>query len=114
MQVDAIINSANQSLNLGGGVSKAIADAAGTALVQDCNAYIKRSGKLQVSKIYVSISGNLKCKAVMHTVGPMYNHKKHDECCKILYTTVMNCLLTASFRKYKSIAIPAISSGMST
>ena len=115
LHVDAIVNAANDKLIHGGGVAKAISDAAGPSLKSECQSFIKKSGLIKVSNNAVTKAGYLPCKAIIHAVGPQMAHyrKEPDMCFKFLYGTFVNCLTSASDLGFLSIAIPAISSGKS-
>ena len=76
-QVDAIVNPANGNLKHGGGAAKAIANAAGDEFNEECKAYIEKYEKLDVGEALVtSAGGTLKCKNVIHVVGPDLRGKK--------------------------------------
>lgn len=114
LHVDAIVNAANKKLGNSGGVAGAIAKAAGDELRSQCHAFIKRNGNLGVSQTIVTGAGRLPCSNVIHTVGPQY--KQYDDpegCVIVLAETFRNCFKFAEQYRFKSIAIPAISSGKS-
>ncbi|XP_060577164.1 protein mono-ADP-ribosyltransferase PARP14-like [Ruditapes philippinarum] len=112
--MDAITNAANERLMHGGGVAYFISKAAGKKMDQDCDSYITNNRMLQVTENYVSIPGDIKCKGIIHAVGPTwYGYKdKEDECARDLYKTIKNILRTASDKKYQTVALSAISSGL--
>ena len=112
MHVDIIVNAANGHLQHVGGVAKAIAEAAGWDLERDCNERIHKKGALKVTENYISKSGRLPCRRVMHAVGPD-GSKYHstDQCYRDLYSVFKRCLIDAHTGS-KSIAFPAISSGL--
>lgn len=108
MDVDAIVNAANRTLRMGGGVCGAIFSAAGSdALQKECDAIgYCATGEAVITKGY-----NLKAKFVIHTVGPVYekgNGKQADE----LYCCYKNSLKLAKENGLESIAFPLISSGI--
>ena len=68
MDVDAIVNSANERLTPGAGVSGAIHKAAGKELAKECKKY----GKLEDGNSVITKGYNLKAGYVIHTVAPKY------------------------------------------
>jgi len=68
--VDAIVNPANGDLEHKGGAAKNIQDSAGYELVEECNEYMHKYGKLPTGGAIWTHAGELPCKYVFHTVGP--------------------------------------------
>ncbi|XP_059159526.1 protein mono-ADP-ribosyltransferase PARP14-like [Physella acuta] len=113
LNVDCIVNTSNPLLKHEIGVSKAIAKAAGPALVQECNQFIKDGNTIVVTEIFVSGAGSLGVKKVIHTVGPSwedYKDSKKQDCADDLRRTVLRCLVQAAAMGMASIALPSISS----
>lgn len=106
LDVECVINPANSSLILGGGVAGAILSRGGKSIQDECNkiAYCPVGGAV------ITGGGNLKAKYVIHAVGPRYHIDKEPQ--KLLYEAVKNSILLAEKNKITSIAIPAISTGI--
>lgn len=105
MQTDAIVNAANVQLVLGGGVAGAIRKKGGPEIQKECN---KIEGTF-VGGAVITTGGNLKAKYVIHAVGPRMGEGNEDEKLK---NATLNSLKVADENKLKSIAFPAISTGI--
>uniref|UniRef100_A0A4W5MPG2 Macro domain-containing protein n=1 Tax=Hucho hucho TaxID=62062 RepID=A0A4W5MPG2_9TELE len=114
--VDAVVNAANEHLNHGGGLAKALSDAGGPDIQRESDRYMKAYGKLLTGDAIITPSGNLPCKWIIHAVGPSlpYNYKKYDvdNATPQLGKAVKNILEMMKKHNLKSVAIPAISSGL--
>ena len=105
METDAIVNAANEQLILGGGVAGAIRRKGGPAIQEECN----KIGGTFVGGAVITTGGNLKAKHVIHAVGPMMGEGDEDD--KLKNATI-NSLKVADENRLKSIAFPAISTGI--
>ena len=111
--VDAIVNAANGTLMGGGGVDGAIHRAGGPAIKAAC-AEIRRTqypDGLPTGEAVITIGGKLPAKHVIHTVGPVYGSGGVDKA-DLLAACYFNSLTLAATHQLKSIAFPAISTGI--
>jgi len=102
---DAIVNAANAALQMGGGVAGAIRRRGGPAIQEECN----RIGGTYVGGAVITTGGNLAAKYVIHAVGPRQGDEHADAKLK---DATLNSLLLADKNRLKSIAFPAISTGI--
>jgi O-acetyl-ADP-ribose deacetylase len=102
--VDAIVNAANEQLQLGTGVAGAIRARGGPSIQEECN----RIGSTPVGTAVMTGAGTLKARQVIHAVGPRMGDGDED---KKLAAAVRAALALADRRGMKSIALPAISTG---
>ena len=105
LETDAIVNAANAQLILGGGVAGAIRKKGGPTIQEECN----KIGGTFVGGAVITTGGNLKAKYVIHAVGPRMGEGNEDEKLK---NATLNSLKLMDECKLKSIAFPAISTGI--
>lgn len=105
LDVEAVVNAANKSLKLGGGVAGAIRNYGGPSIQEECD----RIGPIETGEAVITGAGNLKAKHVIHAVGPVSGEGQEEE---KLRRATLNSLKIANERKIKNIALPAISTGI--
>jgi O-acetyl-ADP-ribose deacetylase (regulator of RNase III) len=102
---DAIVNAANESLQMGGGVAGAIRRRGGPAIQRECDDI----GGTPVGTAVLTTGGNLKARYVIHAVGPRWGEGDEDQ---KLANAVNTALKLADNKRLRSLAIPAISTGI--
>ncbi|MHA1291524.1 MAG: macro domain-containing protein [Promethearchaeota archaeon] len=105
LSTDVIVNAANAQLIMGGGVAGAIRRKGGSAIQAECD----KIGGTFVGGAVITTGGNLKAKHVIHAVGPRMGEGNEDE--KLKNATI-NSLKLMDKHKLKTIAFPAISTGI--
>ena len=112
-KVDAIVNAANGTLMGGGGVDGAIHRAGGPSILEACKE-IRRTrypDGLPTGQAVITTGGKLPARHVIHTVGPVYGRGGADKA-ELLADCYFNSLSLAVEHRLKSIAFPAISTGV--
>ena len=111
--VDAIVNAANSTLLGGGGVDGAIHRAGGAEILAACRE-IRRTRYphgLPTGEAVITTGGSLPARYVIHTVGPIYGRNGAGDA-ELLANAYRNSLALAVENELRSIAFPAISTGV--
>lgn len=108
LEVDAIVNAANEGLWAGGGVCGAIFSEAGHQKLQEA---CSRIGHCDTGSAVITPGFNLKAKYIIHAVGPVWGGGSHREP-EQLYGAYYSALELALSNGCRSIAFPLISAGI--
>jgi len=107
LDTDAIVNAANSSLSMGGGVCGSVFLGAGVDNMSEaCN----KIGHCDTGSAVITPGFNLSAKYVIHAVGPKWKDGERNEA-ELLYNAYMKSLLLAKEYNLHSIGFPLISSG---
>jgi O-acetyl-ADP-ribose deacetylase (regulator of RNase III) len=107
MDVDAIVNAANNDLILGAGVAGAIARKGGESIQRECD----EIGSIPVGYAAITGGGKLKARHVIHAASMGLGGVRTTA--KTLRTSTAHSLRLAAERNLKSIAFPAVGTGVS-
>lgn len=102
---DAIVNAANEHLTHGGGVAGAISRAGGRAIQEEST----RKAPIATGEAVITTGGKLRARYVIHAVGPRGAGQESD---RLLEAAIRSSLRVAEENKLRSIAFPAISTGI--
>ena len=102
---DAIVNAANNDLQLGGGVAGAIRRKGGPSIQEECD----RIGPVPLGEAAITGGGNLQARYVIHAASMQLGGRTTEE---NLRASTRNSLLRAEEKGLKSIAFPAVGTGI--
>jgi len=103
--VDAIVNAANNDLQLGGGVAGAIRRKGGPAIQEECD----RIGSIPLGEAAITTGGRLKARYVIHAASMSLGEATIEENLRL---STRNSLLRAKEKGLRSIAFPAVGTGI--
>jgi len=104
-EVDAIVNAANNDLQLGGGVAGAIRRVGGPAIQDECDAH----GAINVGQAAITGAGNLRAHYVIHAASMSLGGRTTRNSLK---SSMRNAFALASEHEIATIAIPAVGTGI--
>lgn len=112
-EVDAVVNAANKLLMGGSGVDGAIHEKGGPSILEECRRIRDEQYRdgLPTGEAVLTTAGDLPAKYVIHTVGPIFGqHSGKEE--QLLASCYRNSLLLAAKHDLRTVAFPAISTGV--
>jgi O-acetyl-ADP-ribose deacetylase (regulator of RNase III) len=107
---DAIVNAANERLAHGGGVAGIISRRGGPTIQRESGAWVRQHGRVATGSAAITSGGDLKARYVIHAVGPIYDGTPRSA--ELLASATRAALKMADEHGLKSIALPAISTGI--
>lgn len=110
LEVDVVVNAANEHLQHGGGVAAAIARAGGPTIQAESDAWVREHGPLGPGRAAVTTAGRMPARHVVHVVGPRFREGQDNE--GLLRRAVVAALDAARNLEARSVALPAISAGI--
>jgi O-acetyl-ADP-ribose deacetylase (regulator of RNase III) len=105
MDTDAIVNAANNNLQLGGGVAGAIRRKGGEAIQSECDAI----GSVPIGGAAITTGGNLRARYVIHAASMQLGG---ETTARSLRTSTAHALRIAAERGLRTIAFPAVGTGI--
>ncbi len=103
--VDAVVNAANSRLQLGGGVAGAIRRRGGMSIQDECD----QIGAIPLGEAAITGAGQLKARYVIHAASMRLGQVTSEENLRL---STRNSLLRASEKGLRSVAFPAVGTGI--
>jgi O-acetyl-ADP-ribose deacetylase (regulator of RNase III) len=110
MQVDAIVNAANEQLAHGGGLAAAIVRVGGSIIQEESDRWVAQHGPLSPGTAAVTSGGALPARLVVHVAGPRHREGRDNE--RLLRLAVGAALTAATEHGCRTVALPAVSAGI--
>lgn len=110
LDVDVVVNAANEDLDHGGGVAAAIARAGAPVVDHESAAWVRDHGPIRPGQAAHTGAGDMPAKWVVHVAGPRYTSGQDNEA--LLTEAVTTALDRATELGARSVALPAISAGI--
>jgi O-acetyl-ADP-ribose deacetylase (regulator of RNase III) len=110
LQLDAVVNAANEHLAHGGGLAAVIVRAGGREIQDQSDRWVTEHGPLRPGVAAVTTAGTLPAKFVVHVAGPRYHQGLDNE--HLLRMAVGAALDAAVLAGCRSVGMPALSAGI--
>jgi O-acetyl-ADP-ribose deacetylase len=110
IEVDAVVNAANEHLAHGGGVAAALSRAGGPTVQRESDAWVAEHGPVGPGQAAVTTAGRMPAAHVVHVVGPRYRSGQDNA--GLLRQAVRAALGAAAAAGAGTVALPAISAGI--
>lgn len=111
LDVDAVVNAANERLQHIGGLALMLLQAAGPELQKISDDHVSTNGPLSTGEAVATDACRLPCRYVIHAVGPRFSEHRREDAVVLLQRAVTRSLTEAERLRCCSVAVPAISSG---
>ena len=104
-EVDAIVNAANNDLQLGGGVAGAIRRAGGPSIQDECDAH----GPVRIGEAAITSAGRLRARYVIHAASMSLGGRTTRDS---LRSSMDDVFRLARMHEIRSLAVPAVGTGI--
>jgi len=110
--VDAIVNAANDHLQHGGGLARAIVVRGGDSIQDESDQWIQENGNPSSTRPAITSAGSLPAKMIIHAVAPRWNEKQEPQMYEQLKSAYRSALDVAHQKNLKSISFPSLGTGI--